>query len=93
MSPKSTALVNKVARLHDPESRALDDLPGLVRELEGHLEDLEGRLGDVATAWETVKAIEPAWRRNAALGSLDERLRKALDALLPETPKKEKSDG
>lgn len=90
MSPKSTVLLNKVARLHDPESRALDDLPGLVHELRDHLTTLEGHLDgyqDLTTplgnAWSALKALEPAWRRNAIIGSLPSELVRALDALLP----------
>lgn len=43
LSPKATDLCNQVARLHDPESLALDDLPTLVEGLRKYLLGLESR--------------------------------------------------
>jgi hypothetical protein len=73
-----------VARLHDPESRALDDLPALVRELREHLESIETPLANVTTEWKSVLEIKPEWRLGTMVMGLPTSLRKALDALLPE---------
>jgi len=43
LSERGSALCNQVARLHDPESRSLDDLPGLVHNLSSYLLHLESR--------------------------------------------------
>ena len=63
LSARSQVLLNKVARLHDPESMMLDDLPELVRDLRTLIVELERRVAELeaATIVETPSGLRCAF--------------------------------